>query len=222
MEGDITACFDEISHTTLMDRVRSRIGDKRMLLLVKAFLKSEIMSRDGAFTDTRTGTPQGGILSPLPANIALSALDEHIAQAPGGPGSTSGERRKRRRRGMPNYRLVRYADDFLVLVSGSHDHAAVAERDAKAGTQRIQHRSGCAQYAAVGPGLTHAHWLGTVIRWIRRKHPGITWKQHRRRYCDGGWWPATEDGELFNPAKVSTTRYRYRGTVIPSPWLTAA
>ncbi|MFD5514319.1 reverse transcriptase domain-containing protein [Streptomyces sp. NPDC127051] len=65
VEGDITACFDEISHTALMDRVRNRIGDKRVLLLVKAFLKSGIMSRDRALMDTRTGTPQGGILSPL-------------------------------------------------------------------------------------------------------------------------------------------------------------
>ncbi|WP_432044239.1 reverse transcriptase domain-containing protein, partial [Streptomyces cadmiisoli] len=60
VEGDITACFDEISHPALMNRVRSRIGDKRVLSLVKAFLKSGILSRDGAFTDTRTGTPQGG------------------------------------------------------------------------------------------------------------------------------------------------------------------
>ncbi|MCX4970501.1 group II intron reverse transcriptase/maturase [Streptomyces sp. NBC_00654] len=302
VEGDITACFDEISHTALMDRVRNRIGDKRVLLLVKAFLKSGIMSRDGAFTDTRTGTPQGGILSPLLANIALSALDEHIAQAPGGPGSTSGERRKRRRRGLPNYRLVRYADDFLVLVSGSREHAeelrrGVAEaltpmglclsvektrithidegfdflgwrvqRHRKRGTDRqyiytyparksvrsatakvkeltgrqnvglpltsLLHqlnsvlRGWCAYFR---PGvsnvafcyLSHFAWM-RVIRWIRRKHPGITWKQLRRRYCDGGWWPATEGGELFNPAKVSTTRYRYRGTVIQSPWPTTA
>lgn len=123
VEGDITACFDEISHTALMDRVRDRIGDKRILSLVKAFLKSGILSRDGALADTRTGTPQGGILSPLLANIALSVLDEHIAQAPGGSGSSSEERRRRRRRGLPNYRLVRYADDFLVLVSGSREHA---------------------------------------------------------------------------------------------------
>ncbi|WP_435179469.1 reverse transcriptase domain-containing protein, partial [Actinacidiphila sp. bgisy145] len=129
VEGDITACFDEISHTALMDRVRDRIGDKRVLLLVKAFLKSGIMSREGALRDTRTGTPQGGILSPLLANIALTVLDEHIAQAPGGPRTTSEDRRRRRRQGLPNYRLVRYADDFLVLVSGSREHAEELRRD---------------------------------------------------------------------------------------------
>nr|BEK64499.1 group II intron reverse transcriptase/maturase [Kitasatospora purpeofusca] len=301
VEGDITACFDEISHTALMDRVRDRIGDKRVLALVKAFLKSGILSRDGALTDTRTGTPQGGILSPLLANIALSVLDEHIAQAPGGAGASTEERRRRRRRGLPNYRLVRYADDFLVLVSGSREHAEelrgdVAEvlkpmglrlsvektrithidegfdflgwriqRHRKRGTDRqyiytyparksvrsvtakvkeltnrqnvglplttLLHRLNqvlrgwCAYFR---PGVSnvafcylgHYTWM-RVVRWIRRKHPGITWKQLRRRFCDGGWWPTTEEGELFNPAKVSTTRYRYRGTIIPSPWPTA-
>ena len=61
LEGDITACFDEIDHTALMDRVRGRIGDKRVLGLVKAFLKAGILSEDGAERDTNTGTPQGGL-----------------------------------------------------------------------------------------------------------------------------------------------------------------
>jgi RNA-directed DNA polymerase len=43
-------------------------------------------------------------------------------------------------------------------------------------------------------------------------------KDLRRRFCGGGWWPRTEKRTLFNPAKVSTTRYRYRGTAIPTPW----
>ncbi|MFF7988143.1 hypothetical protein ACFZDK_55790, partial [Streptomyces sp. NPDC007901] len=63
---------------------------------------------------------------------------------------------------------------------------------------------------------------GRVIFWLRRKHPGLNWKQLRRRFCGGGWWPASEERELFNPAKVRTTRYRYRGSVIPSPWQVTA
>ncbi len=57
-----------------------------------------------------------------------------------------------------------------------------------------------------------------VIRWLRRKHPAITWKELRRRFCSDGWWPADGDVILFNPSAVRTTRYRYRGTKIPSPW----
>jgi RNA-directed DNA polymerase len=107
LEGDIEACFDTIDHVALLDRVRRRVGDKRVLALVKAFLKAGILTEDGAMRDTSTGTPQGGILSPLLANVALSVLDEDLA------GGQAGrvERRKRRRHGLANYRLIRYADD---------------------------------------------------------------------------------------------------------------
>lgn len=81
VEGDIKACFDEISHPALMDRVRVRVGDKRVLALVKAFLKADILGEDRALRSNDAGTPQGSILSPLLSNVALSVLDEHIAQA---------------------------------------------------------------------------------------------------------------------------------------------
>ena len=81
-EADIKACFDEIDHTALMERVRHRIGDKRVLHLVKGFLKAGVLSEGGGERDTITGTPQGGILSPLLANIALTILDEHFDVPP--------------------------------------------------------------------------------------------------------------------------------------------
>jgi RNA-directed DNA polymerase len=110
LEGDITACFDEISHSALLERVRRRIGDRRVLALVKAFLKAGILGEDGATRDTITGTPQGGILSPLLSNVALSVLDEHIT-GHGQAGAPSWVRQRRRHQGRPNYRIVRYADD---------------------------------------------------------------------------------------------------------------
>ena len=63
VEGDIKACFDEISHPALMDRVRKRVGDKRVLALVKAFLKAGILGEDRVLRETDTGTPQGGLCS---------------------------------------------------------------------------------------------------------------------------------------------------------------
>jgi RNA-directed DNA polymerase len=123
LEGDITACFDEINHTALLGRVRHRIGDKRVLALVKAFLNAGILGEDGVERDTVTGTPQGGILSPLLANIALSVLDDHFAVAEGGPASTKNDRDHRRRKGLANYRIIRYADDFVVMVCGTDQHA---------------------------------------------------------------------------------------------------
>jgi RNA-directed DNA polymerase len=123
VEGDIKACFDEISHPALMDRVRRRVGDKRVLALVKAFLKAGILTEEGTLVDTSAGTPQGSILSPLLSNVALSVLDEYIARAPGGPGASPYQRAKRRRQGLPNYRLSRYADDWCLTVSGTKAHA---------------------------------------------------------------------------------------------------
>jgi RNA-directed DNA polymerase len=56
--------------------------------LVKAFLKAGILAEDARFVDTSAGTPQGSVLSPLLSNVALSALDEFIAQGADGPGAT--------------------------------------------------------------------------------------------------------------------------------------
>ncbi len=296
LEGDITACFDEIDHTALMDRVRHRIGDKRVLGLVKAFLKAGILSADGVERDNDTGTPQGGILSPLLANVALSGLDEHFA----GRWEDRVARAKRRRHGLANYRLVRYADDFVVMVSGTRAHAE-ALRDEVAAVlapmglrlseektkiahiddgldflgwriQRHQKRGGTKRYVYTypakkalasivekvrtitrqgtnlsltvlllrlnpvlrgwttyfRPGVSsrafqhlRAYTWRRVIGWLRRKHPKATWKQLRRRYLPDGWWPAEPKIRLFNPGAVATTRYRYRGAAIPSPWQSA-
>jgi RNA-directed DNA polymerase len=130
-EGDIKACFDEIDHTALMGRVRRRIGDKRVLGWVGAFLRAGILTEDGLNRNTITGTPQGGILSPLLANIALSVLDEHFSRRweALGPYWT---RAKRRRAGEPAMRLIRYADDFVVMVHGTRDDAEALREEVAA------------------------------------------------------------------------------------------
>jgi RNA-directed DNA polymerase len=112
-----------------MDRVRQRVGDKRVLALVKAFLKAGILTEDGTLADTTAGSPQGSILSPLLSNVALSVLDEFIARGPGGPGASPYERAKRRRQGLPNYRLCRYADDWCLAVSGTKAHAEALKEE---------------------------------------------------------------------------------------------
>jgi RNA-directed DNA polymerase len=106
LDADIEACFDSIDHTALMDRGRLRVKDRRVLALVKAFLKAGVLTELGESQETLTGTPQGGILSPLLANIALSVLDEHLHRPwePGGAMATEGKRAYRRRRGQPTWR----------------------------------------------------------------------------------------------------------------------
>src|SRR5436190_1429029 len=117
-----------------MDRVRRRVKDKRVLGLVKAFLKAGVLTESGDREDTHTGTPQGGILSPLLANIALSVLDEYLHEPwkPGGSMSTPYQRSRRRVHGQPRWRVVRYADDFVVLVNGERtDVEALREEIAR-------------------------------------------------------------------------------------------
>jgi len=134
LEADIAACFDEIDHVAVMDRLRRRIKDKRLCALVKAFLKAGVLDDLGDREQSLTGTPQGGILSPLLANIALSALDEHFTRQwnPDGVMGSQSRRAKRKRDGLGNWRLVRYADDFVLLVSGDRHHAEALRAEVSA------------------------------------------------------------------------------------------
>ncbi len=132
LECDIKACFDEIDHTALMDRLRVRIKDKRVCALVKAFLKSGVFTELGGREETLTGTPQGGILSPLLANIALSALDDHFSRQWHQKMGSDGQRRKRRQNGQGNWKIIRYADDFVLMVHGERRHAEALREEVAA------------------------------------------------------------------------------------------
>jgi RNA-directed DNA polymerase len=199
VEGDIEACFDTIDHTALMDRVRLRVEDRCVLALVKAFLKAGILSQDGARRDTDTGTPQGGILSPLLANIALSILAEHFAQIPGGPATKKWERRKRRQRGQANYRLIRYADDFLVMVSGDRDHAILA-RDTVA-----------AVLAPMGLRLSEAK---TMITHIEAGLDFLGWRiqRHRKRGTTKRYVYTVPSRKAVQFVKDKVKAHTYRAT----------
>ena len=135
LDADIEACFDSIDHTALMDRVRPRVKDKRVLALVKAFLKAGILTELGEQQDTHTGTPQGGILSPLLANIAcrcsMSTCTGRGNRAGRCPPRTGA--RSAAAQGLPTWRIVRYADDFVVLVHGSRDDAEALREDVAPG-----------------------------------------------------------------------------------------
>ena len=175
LDADIEACFDSIDHVALMDRVRERVKDKRVLVLVKAFLKAGILTELGENKDTHTGTPQGGILSPLLANIALSVLDEHLhgGWKPTGDMATSSIRARRRNKGLPNWRIVRYADDFVVLVHGSRaDVEALREEVAQVlqplGLRLSESKT---QVVHMSDGFD---FLGFRIQW-RRKYGTTKW-----------------------------------------------
>jgi RNA-directed DNA polymerase len=301
LDADIEACFDQIDHTALMNRVRARVKDKRVLALVKAFLKAGVLTELGDTRDSHSGTPQGGILSPLLANIALSVLDEHLhgPWKPGGALSTQGKRAYRRAQELATWRMIRYADDFVVLVHGTkastqalreevtHVLAPMGLRLSPAKTRvvhmsegfeflgfRIQWRpkrgtSKWYVYTFISDrairsvkakirALTHKTsqqdlryvltrlnmvlhgWAGyfrhavaknifsmldnftwwRVIRMLRERHHW-RWKDVRRRYVTptGRWLPITAGETELRRIAVPVTRYRYRGSNIPNPWI---
>jgi group II intron reverse transcriptase/maturase len=126
IEGDIKGCFDNIDHHLLMQRVRHRVEDKKVLHLILAFLKAGILA-EGNVRHPVAGTPQGGIISPLLANIHLSALDERYRRWIPSPREHRRNAQVRRlsdhKRGRPSFFLVRYADDFVILVTGNQEEA---------------------------------------------------------------------------------------------------
>ena len=123
IEGDIKACFDNVDHQVLLALVGQRIGDRKVIGLVRRFLRAGVVEEHGGFAASLTGTPQGGIISPVLANIYLSVIDQHFADRLNTDMTPESKRRKRRYHGLPNYRLIRYADDFIVLVHGERDDA---------------------------------------------------------------------------------------------------
>ena len=175
LDADIEACFGTIEHAALLDRVRARVKDKRVLGLVKAFLKAGVLTELGNLQDTTTGTPQGGIASPLLANIALAVLDEHLhgPWQPGGEMATASRRARRRAKGLPNWRVVRYADDFVVLVHGTRADAE-ALREEVAGVLAplgLRLSPSKTRVAHISDGFD---FLGFRIQW-RRKRGTNTW-----------------------------------------------
>ncbi|MCA1709117.1 MAG: group II intron reverse transcriptase/maturase [Actinobacteria bacterium] len=295
VETDVEACFDQLPHSLILGELGRRVGDKRVLALVRLFLKAGLMTETGRLQRTVTGTPQGGIASPLLANIALSALDRQYEADWQEMSRYDGRRQHLQRTGHPTYRLVRYADDLLLLVKGtpkqaealleqlagrvqalglslksektavthidegfvflgqrivrrpkghkryvytfvSNEALVSIRRKVKAMTRRSTTNMELSELiAALNPVLRgwgnhfrHAaakrtlEYLGyyawwRVGRWLRKKHPRLTWKQINRRYASKGVFQ--EKGiALFDPGSISVTRYRYRGARIPDPW----
>jgi RNA-directed DNA polymerase len=125
VEGDIQSFFDTISHQKLMRLVQQRIRDKKILSLVWKFLRAEIMEQ-GNLRHSVLGTPQGGIVSPLLANIYLHELDRYMARY---TELQLTERQRRKRQKEANFLYVRYADDFVVLCDGTKEQAEAMRRE---------------------------------------------------------------------------------------------
>jgi len=111
LDADIRGFFDNLDHGHLLQLLQRRVGDPRMLRLIQKWLKAGV-SEDGEWSETKVGTPQGAVISPLLANIYLHyVLDQWVMEW-------------RKRNAFGDLVIVRYADDFVI----GFEHRKVAER----------------------------------------------------------------------------------------------
>ena len=115
IEGDLQSYFDTVHHRTLMKLLRRRLKDRALLDLIWKFLKSGVME-GGLFARTESDVQQRGVISPLLANVYLNEFDKWAAAQWDLDRYT---RQRRRQVGLGNYRMVRYADDFVVVSNGT-------------------------------------------------------------------------------------------------------
>jgi RNA-directed DNA polymerase len=122
IEGDIRGFFDHVDHDILMQLVQREVGDSRILRLIRAFLEAGALE-DGTFTVTDEGTPQGGILSPLLANIYLNELDWYVAHM-----YENLTKYARKKQPLGCF-ICRFADDFVILVRGTQEQTMALKGD---------------------------------------------------------------------------------------------
>lgn len=153
VDADLAGYFDSIPHQRLMQRIAQRISDGRVLALLRGWLEQDILRGLERWTPT-AGTPQGAVISPLLANIYLDPLDAHM--------------------GALGHRMVRYADDFVVLCKSREEaDAALAQIRAWAEANGLALHADKTQVGDCRQPGQGFDFLGYRFeagrRWVRRK-----------------------------------------------------
>ena len=160
VEADIRGFFENIDHGLLLEMLTKRIEDQALLWLIKKWLKAGILEEDGSVIHPMTGTPQGGIISPILANVYLHyALDEWFQEVV-----------KKHCRGEAC--LIRYADDFVCAFEHARDAArfrkALEKRLQKYGLEVAPEKTKVIHFDRGGrPGQARFDFLGFEFRWGR-------------------------------------------------------
>lgn len=123
IEGDITSFFDTLNQKKLMQLLRKRIKDQKILDLIWKFLRSGVTEKD-KLRHTVTGTPQGGIVSALLSNVYLHELDRYMEKY-----TNKRNRSYWKKKGHANFLYVRYCDDFVVLCDGNKQQAEAMKQE---------------------------------------------------------------------------------------------
>jgi RNA-directed DNA polymerase len=139
---DLEKFFDRVNHDRLLARLAQDVGDRRLLVLIRRMLKAEVVMPDGVVVSSDEGTPQGGPLSPLLANIVLDELDRELAQR--------------------GHRFVRYADDCNIYVRSQRSGERVMASTSRFIERRLRLRVNQVKSAVAKP--EERHFLGFRLR----------------------------------------------------------
>jgi RNA-directed DNA polymerase len=159
LDADLKGYFDSIPHVPLMQRLKEKIADGRVLSLIESFLKAGVMDGASEWTPT-SGAPQGAVLSPLLSNIYLDPLDHVLAQS--------------------GFEMVRYADDFVILCRTASDAeralAAVQNWVSENGltlhptkTRIVEFFASLGQFRAVVEATASYEWLVRILEPLAEK-----------------------------------------------------